>query len=195
MLDIAGITPYKEDAFVIMGMNKSIVRAHLKKQEDNARSFANFTKGWMDVEAVEGWGRARLDTERAKFSYVQSSAADGTYVYTATVPDNKNKTKFIISKIMMSDWMLSAEYTPKANLKEGRTLGELYVTGMAYENGKLYAVSKNFNTLLVIDEPTQTVEAAYSLPAELTDVRGLIKTADSFEVVDHNKLITLKLAS
>ena len=138
-------------------------------------------------------GRARIHPERAYYSYIHSPATDGRYVFTALLPDNKNKKTFVISKALMADWMLSAEFVPTADLKDGRTLGELYVTGMVYEDGKLYAVSKNFNTLIVIDVATEEVTAAYGLPSNLTDIRGLVKKGNQFEVVDHNKIVTLTL--
>ena len=158
----------------------------------DVKNWGNFTAGRTQVEHVGGLGRARVGTERAKFSYVHSAASDGRYVYTATVPDNRNKKTFVISKALMSDWMLSGEFVPSADLKEGRTLGELYVTGMVYENGSLFAVSKNHNVLVEIDVAAEKVVNAWSIPAELTDVRGLVKTGDTFEVVDTNRIVTLK---
>ena len=193
VLDIVGITPYKDDAFVLMGTNKSLLRARLNPNADDVKGWANFVEGRTQVEAVGGLGRARIDTERAKYSYIHSSATDGRYIFTATVPDNRNHKTFVISKALMADWTLSAEFVPGADLKDGRTLGELYVTGMVYEDGKLYAVSKNFNTLLVIDIAAEEVTAAYAIPAELTDIRGLVKKGNQFEVVDHNKIVTLTL--
>lgn len=193
VLDIVGITPYKDDAFVLMGTNKSLLRARLNPNADDVKGWANFVEGRTQVEAVGGLGRARIDTERAKYSYIHSSATDGRYIFTATVPDNRNHKTFVISKALMADWTLSVEFVPGADLKDGRTLGELYVTGMVYEDGKLYAVSKNFNTLLVIDIAAEEVTAAYAIPAELTDIRGLVKKGNQFEVVDHNKIVTLTL--
>ena len=193
VLDIVGITPYQDDAFVLMGTNKSLLRARLNPNADDVKGWANFVEGRTQVEAVGGLGRARIDTERAKYSYIHSSATDGRYIFTATVPDNRNHKTFVISKALMADWTLSAEFVPVADLKDGRTLGELYVTGMVYEDGKLYAVSKNFNTLLVIDIAAEEVTAAYAIPAELTDIRGLVKKGNQFEVVDHNKIVTLTL--
>lgn len=141
-----------------------------------------------------GLGRARIDTTRGQLSYIHASATDGRYIFTATVPDNKNKTKFVISKTLMADRTLSGEFEPVAEaLKDGRKLDELYVTGMVYENGKLYAVSKNFNTLIVIDIASESIEAAYGLPTELTDIRGLVKKGNTFEVVDHNRIVTLQM--
>ena len=192
VLDLVAITPYKDDAFILMGSNKSLLRARLNPNGDDVKNWGNFTAGRTQVEHVGGLGRARVGTERAKFSYVHSAASDGRYVYTATVPDNRNKKTFVISKALMSDWMLSGEFVPSADLKEGRTLGELYVTGMVYENGSLFAVSKNHNVLVEIDVAAEKVVNAWSIPAELTDVRGLVKTGDTFEVVDTNRIVTLK---
>ena len=63
---------------------------------------------------------------------------------------------------------------------------------MVYENGSLFAVSKNHNVLVEIDVAAEKVVNAWSIPAELTDVRGLVKTGDTFEVVDTNRIVTLK---
>ncbi|MBS5492771.1 MAG: disulfide bond formation protein B [Sutterella wadsworthensis] len=192
VLDLVGIVPFKDDAFVLMGSNKSLLRARLNPNADDVKGWGNFTAGRTEVEHVGGLGRARIDTERAKFSYIHSAAADGRYVYTATVPDNKNHTKLVISKAMMADWTLSAEFMPAADLKKDRTLGELYITGMVYENGKLYAVSKNHNVIVEIDIAQEKITNAWGFPADLTDVRGLVKNGDTFEVVDNNRLVTLK---
>lgn len=193
VLDIVGITAYKDDAFVLMGSNKSLLRARWNAKADEVKGWANFTQGGGTVEHVGGLGRARIDTERAKFSYVHSSATDGKYVYLATVPDNKNKRKFVVSKALMADWTLSAEFEPSAVLKDKRSLGELYVTGLVYEDGKLYAVSKNHNVLVAIDIAREAVVDAWGLPAELTDIRGLVKKGDVFEVLDHNNVVSLRL--
>ena len=110
----------------------------------------------------------------------------------ATVPDNKNKKQFVISKALMKDWMLSGEFVPTAEmLKKDRSLGELYVTGMVYEDGKLYAVSKNWNVLVVIDVAQEAVVEAWGLPEELTDIRGLVKDGSTFEVIDANRVVKL----
>lgn len=61
----------------------------------------------------------------------------------------------------------SGEFTPSANQKEGRSLDELYVTGMAAANGKLYAVSKNFNVIVEIDPVAESVIKTFALLADL----------------------------
>lgn len=192
VLDLVGVTPLNDDAYVLMGSNKSILRIRQNPQADDVKGWANFTAGRDHVEAVGGFGRARIGTERAKMFYIHSSATDGRYIYTATVPDNKNKKTFVISKALQSDWVLSGEFTPAAPmLKKDRSLGELYVTGMVWEDGKLYAVSKNWNVLITIDVANEAVESVLGLPAGLTDIRGLVKKGDTFEVLDANRIVTL----
>ena len=94
----------------------------------------------------------------------------------------------------MDNWTLSVEFEPAAaGLKDSRKLGELYVTGMVYEKGKLYAVSKNFNMLIVINIASESIEVAYGLQADLTNLRGFVKKGNTFEVLDHNRIVTLQL--
>ena len=45
-------TEYKGDAYVIMGTNKSLLRARLNPQADDFKGWANFTVGREQVEAV-----------------------------------------------------------------------------------------------------------------------------------------------
>lgn len=191
VLDLVGMTPYK-DGILLMADNKSFLKVRENPNADDVKGWPNFKSGRDWIEAMEGIGRGRIDTNRAKYSYVMSSATDGKYVYLATVPDNLNKTKLVISKALQSDFMTSAEFEPIAKaLKQGRSLGELYITGMVYDDGKLYAVSKNFNVLLVIDPSSEEVTNVYALPASLTDIRGLVKVGSDFQVVNDNKLVTL----
>lgn len=112
----------------------------------------------------------------------------------ATVPNNRDHKTFVISKqLMMKDMVTSGEFTPKTSLlKDGRSLGELYLTGMAVYEGKLYAVSKNYNCIFEIDPQSEVIEKAFALPESLNDVRGLIVDKDGFKVLNHNVLITLK---
>ena len=63
---------------------------------------------------------------------------------------------------------------------------------MVYEDGRLYAVSKNWNVLVVINIADESVEAAWGLPADLTDVRGLVKEGGRFQVIDANRVVTLE---
>lgn len=190
VLDIVGITPYK-DGFVLMGMNKSILRARLNPKADDIRGWGNFIKGRDQVEQIGEIGRSRIDTERAKLNYVASSASDGKYLYMATVPDNLKKN-FVISLALEKDMKLSAEWTPEGKIiKKDRNLGDLYVTGMTFEDGSLWAVSKNFNVLVRIDPKAQEIVQAWGLPADLKDVRGLVIKEGKVQVLNENHLVTL----
>ena len=62
-----------------------------------------------------------------------------------------------------------------------------------YEDGKLYAVSKNWNVLVVIDVAQEAVVEAWGLPEELMDIRGLVKDGSTFEVIDANRVVKLKM--
>lgn len=191
VLDVVGITEFGEDSMILMGMNKSLLPVRKNPEADDVAGWANFTAGRTEVEAAAG--RARIGTERAKYSYIHSAATDGKYMYTATVPDNLNQKKLVVSKALQSDWMLSGEFVVgSALLKEGRTLGELYITGLVYEDGRLYGVSKNYNLIVAIDLAKEEIVEAMTIPAEFTDVRGLVKKGGAFEVVDGNRIVTLK---
>lgn len=191
---IVGVMPWKQDKFVLMGSNKTLLRFE-KSYSENPKDqligrYSDFIRGEEQFLAGD---RGRVETVRAKFHHVMSlTAAGDKYAYMATVPNNRNKSQFVIIKLLQKDMKTSGEFTPSANLKEGRSLGELYVTGMAAANGKLYAVSKNFNVIVEIDPVAEAVTKTFALPAELTDVRGLIVTEDGFQVLNDNALVTLK---
>lgn len=190
ILDIVGITPYK-DGFILMGMNKTLLQARLNPKADDIKEWANFPKGRDQVEHMGTTGRFRIATERAKFNYVLSTATDGKYLYMATVPDNLTKN-FVISMALEKDMALSAEWTPEGKiLKKGRSLNDLYVTGMTFEDGSLWAVSKNFNVLVRIDPKAQEIVQAWGLPADLKDVRGLVIKDGKVQVLNENHLVTL----
>ena len=54
--------PYgdKDDAFILMGSNKSLLRARLNPNGDDVKNWGNFTAGRTQVEHVGGLGRARV---------------------------------------------------------------------------------------------------------------------------------------
>lgn len=196
VLDIVGAAAGEGDSVVLMGMNKSLLRVRKNPNGDDVKNWPNFTAGRTEVEAVGGgFGRARVGSPRARFSYVGSLASDEKYIYLATLPDNRNHKKFVVMKALQKDWLLSGEFEPAAKLKDGRSLGELYVTGMVKEGGKLWMASKNYNVIFSIDLATESVADVFGLPADLKDVRGLVKDGDQFEVIDGNRIVTLKPAA
>ena len=190
---IVGIIPWNNGKYILMGSNKSFLRFEKNATKEPDKQligrYSDFVKGGENFLAL---GRGRVDTIRSKFNHVMGSATDGTYNYLATVPNNRDKKSFVISKQLTKDMVTSGEFTPKsALLKEGRSLGELYVTGLAVFDSKLYAVSKNFNCIFEIDLKNETIEKAWALPSTLDDVRGLIVDANGFKVLNRNVLVTL----
>lgn len=187
------IIPTADGKMILMGSNKTFMKFEKSVTNDPDKQlvgrYSDFVKG---EDHFLSSGRGRVDTVRSRYNHVMSAAADSTYNYMATVPNNLNKKTFVISKQLLSDMVTSGEFTPKSPLlKEGRSLGELYVTGMAVYQGKLYAVSKNYNCIFEIDPAKEVIEKAYSMPATLTDARGLIADADGFKVLNNNELVTL----
>ena len=189
-----GLIPWKDGKYLLMGSNKSFLKFEKNVTDDPDKQligrYSDFVKGEDHFLAL---GRGRVDTVRSKFHHVMSAASDGEYNYMATVPNNRDHKTFVISKQFMQDMVTSGEFTPKTNLlKEGRSLGELYVTGLSMYEGKLFAVSKNFNCIFEIDPKDEMIDRAFALPESLDDVRGLIADKDGFKVLNRNVLVTLK---
>ncbi|AJC88395.1 disulfide bond formation protein B [Campylobacter insulaenigrae] len=171
---IVGIIPYLDDKYILMGSNKTFLRFGKNPNADDALQYADFMKGSDKFEGQgKDLGRGRIDTIRAKFNHIASTATDNDFMYVATTPNNKDMKTFVISKISLADRVLSAEFTPKAKLKENKTLGDLYITSMTYKDGKLYALSKNHNVIAVIDLDKEEIVKTISFPENITNARSL----------------------
>ncbi|EAH5484313.1 disulfide bond formation protein B [Campylobacter coli] len=194
---IIGIIPYKENKFLLMGSNKSFLRFAKNPNADEALQYADFVKGNDRFEGQgKDLGRGRLDTVRAKFNHVASMTRDDHYLYLATVPNNKDSKTFVISKISLKDLVLSAEFTPKAELKEGKTLGDLYITSMAFKDDEIYALSKNHNVIAIIDPAKEKVVKTIAFPSSITNARSIFFKDGRIHIFSYqdgvNKLYTLK---
>lgn len=194
---IIGIIPYKENKFLLMGSNKSFLRFAKNPNADEALQYADFVKGNDQFEGQgKDFGRGRLDTVRAKFNHVASMTTDDHYLYLATVPNNKDSKTFVISKISLKDLVLSAEFTPKAELKEGKTLGDLYITSMAFKDDEIYALSKNHNVIAIIDPTKEEVVKTIAFPSSITNARSIFFKDGKIHILSYqdgaNKLYTLK---
>lgn len=194
---IIGIIPYKDDKFILMGSNKTYLRFKKNPQADETLQYAQFITGADKFEGIgEDLGRGRLDTIRSKFHHVGSIATDNKYLYLATVPNNKNQKSFVISKFSLADRMLSGEFTPRAELKEGENLGNLYITSMAYKDGYLYALSKNHNIIVVIDPAKEEVVRTMAFPNSIRNARSLFFKDGQMFILSYednaNKIYALK---
>lgn len=193
---IIGIIPYMQDKFILMGSNKTFLRFAKNPKADETLQYADFIKGADKFEGQgENLGRARLDTVRSKFHHIASITRDEGYFYLATVPNNKDAKSFVISKFSLKDRMLSGEFTPKAALKEGRSLGDLYITSMTQKDGLLYALSKNHNVIALIDPIKEELVKAIAYPSTITNARSIFFKEGKMHILSYqdgaNKLYTL----
>jgi disulfide bond formation protein DsbB len=131
--------------------------------------------------------------------YVMSLAFDaaGKSLYTVTVPNNKVK-RLVVSRFDRRDLTLSEEFTPRIAPDSGitfrpkRSLDDLYVVGAAIADGRMYALSAAYSTLLTIDLATRAVVAAHAIPG-LVKPTGVAIKGDVFYVVDESGSLTTVL--
>jgi len=167
------------DAQTVMAIaeNKSFVLLQTDDHADAASNFRYFlvpTTQWRELQL------GRFSTVRARMMYVRSLAYDAgsDSLLTVAVP-NRQTPKLVVSRFERGDLTLSEEFepglAPGAGLKlatPGRSLGEYYVSGAAVADGRLYALSAAYDTLLVIDLAARQVVGAYAIPG-LEQPRGL----------------------
>jgi disulfide bond formation protein DsbB len=191
---IAGSAFLDDSALIAVGHNKSYV---VLRPSDTASADANF-RYFLDArDQFDEVSRGRFGTVRARLLYVQSAAYDAisNSVYTATVPNNRVQ-RLVLSRFDRRDLTLSEEFTPTLaagaglTLAADRTLEECYITGMAVADGRLYALSAAWGTLLTIDLATRQVVAAHTIPG-LTRPTGLAVRGDDLYVVDDSGTLTV----
>lgn len=196
---IVGVIALPDHRYMLMGSNKTYLRFQKNSNADKNLQYADFIQGADQFEGQghEGLGRGRFFTIRAKLNHALSLAIGDKYIYTATVPNNQDQKNFIISAFLQSDLKLSREFTPHANLKENRNLGNLYITAMQFNDHKLYALSKNFNIIAVINPDDEKIIKTISYPSNITNARGfLIQEDGSIAILSYqdgkNMLFILK---
>lgn len=155
------------DTLAVMSNNKSYVLLRPDPKADAKLEWRHFlaTDGTMTELR-----RARFATLRARQLYVLALAYDSAAheFITVGVP-NPRHHDLVVSRFDRSDYLLSSEFLPRlgAGLMPAdstRGLGDYVVTGAAVADGKLYAISAAYSTLLVIDLQSRTVSGAYAVP-------------------------------
>jgi disulfide bond formation protein DsbB len=133
--------------------------------------------------AVSELRRSRFATVRARQMYVSSLAydPDAGELITVTVPSPRHR-RMVVSRFDARDFMLSSEFMPRLApgvtfVGDGRSLAEYAVTGTEVVDGKLYAMSAAYSTLLVMDLDSKTVTGAYGVTGVLDPV-GLASRGD-----------------
>jgi disulfide bond formation protein DsbB len=180
---------------IALGENKSYVILRENDKTDGAANFRYFLESFDKFDEVS---RSRLTTVRAKMMYVMSMAFDpGTAsIYTATVPNAKVK-RFVVSRFDRRDMTLSEEFTPALAPGSGLafkdkkgSLDSFFVTGAAFDGGRLYALSAAFNTLVTIDPAARTVVAAHVIPG-LARPAGIAIKGNELYVVSETGAVTM----
>jgi DNA-binding beta-propeller fold protein YncE len=135
---------------------------------------------------------------RAKMMYVMSMAFDpaSASIYTVTVPNAKVK-RFVVSRFDRRDMTLSEEFTPAFAPGSGLafkdkkgSLDQFFVTGAAFDGGRLYALSASYSTLLTIDPATRSLVAAHVVPG-LARPAGIAIKGNELYVVSENGAVTV----
>jgi len=166
-----------------VGENKSYV---VLRENDRADAGKNFRFFLESFDKFDELSRSRLGTVRARMMYTMSAAFDPATdsVYTVTVPNTRVK-RLVVSRFDRRDLTLSEEFVPALSPGSGlrfagekRSLDELYVTGATIADGRMYAISAAYSTLLTIDLATHSVVAAHAIPGLDRPVGTAVKGDD-----------------
>ena len=164
------------------------VAAPLRGFRTSADADANFRYFLESFDRFSEKSRSRFGTVRARMMYTMSAAYDPSNksTFTVTVPNSKVK-RLVVSRFG-DDYTLSEEYSPALAPDSGlklaarRKLDEFYVTGAGVADGRLYAISAAYNTLLTIDLEKRAIVAAHAIPG-LTRPVGLAIRGGEFVIV------------
>lgn len=167
------LTPFAGAAFLggdtlaVVSTNKSWVLLRPDPEADPAREWRRFREADGGVTELV---RGRFATVRARQQYVLSLAFDpaAQEFITVSVPTARHR-RLVVSKFARADRMLASEFLlrPREGLAlagSERSLAEYVVTGAAVADGRLYAISAAYSTLLVVDLRDGILSAAYAVP-------------------------------
>ena len=155
------------DTLAVLSTNKSWALLRPDARAEERAEWRHFLSSDGQVAEV---GLGRFQTVRAHQMYALALAFDpaAQELITVSVP-NPRHHQLVVSRFARRDMTLSSEFQPQrvpALTLAGptRTLADYVVTGAVVADGRLYAVSAAYSTLLVMDLKTQTLQAAYAVP-------------------------------
>ncbi len=176
---------------IALSQNKTIWGNELKDPSkiDPWMQWRIFREATPKVAPVWGVDRPWLSTARARMNFVTTGTYDPTTnsLHLITVPNNKDK-RTIVSSFDMNDRQVFQEKNLKASskksLKEGRKALDYYITASSFKDGKIYAISKNYKSLLVIDPQSVEIEKVYGLPKEVKDPASMTVVDGKIKILD-----------
>lgn len=181
--------------------NKTLWAVERTNKVDDFKDWNTFRESTKNLKT--SWYRDRpvVNTVRAKKAYVLSIAAnaDEGEFYFMTAPNNVTK-KTILVTVDANDLLPTAEKVLKPSkglkLKADRNLNDYYVTGMAKVGDKLFAYSRQYNTMLIVNPRNAEVVDAYAMP-ELSDAHSMTVVDDKLMMLgrqgDKDVVYTLTL--
>ncbi len=185
----AGVAFLDQRTVMALGENKSYV---VLREDDQADADRNFRYFLESADRFEELLRSRLSTVRARMMYVSSLAFDpvADALYTVTVP-NASAKGMVVSRFDRRDLTLSEEFLPRLAPESGlqfsstkRSLDELYVTGTVIADGRMYAISASYGTLLTIDLAAHSIVEAHAIHDLLRPTGLALRHGDLYIVSD-----------
>lgn len=130
-----------------------------------------------------------LGTSRARSAFILSVAMDhNSGLYSVVSVPSPNSPDIVVSQFA-DDHGLSKEnvldVSAGVSLRDGAELSDYYPVGSDIADGKMYILSRNYQTLLVVDMDTVEVVEAWELP-EIGDYHGIAVTDDAMFVLSHD---------
>ncbi len=182
------------DTLAVVGDNKSWVLLLPDPKADDDSMWKRFRETDGGVTELD---RGRFATVRARLQYVRSLAFDpaAQEFVTVSVPSARQR-RLVVSRFARADMTLASEFRPGlgaglALAGRTRSLAEYLVVAAAVADGKLYAVSASFSTLLVIDLAARAVTAAYALPGLVRPVGIAVRGARLLVVMGDGRIAVL----
>lgn len=172
---LAGAAVLGQDTLAVLCTNKSYVLLRPNPDADPDREWRHFLETDGTVTEL---ARSRFATVRARLMYALSLAYDPAddELVTVSVPSERHP-RLVVSRFDRRDFVLASEFEPRRGpglelAGPERGLAEYVVTGAAVADGRLYAISAAYSTLLVMDLESEVVTGAYAVPG-LTEPVGL----------------------
>ncbi len=174
---------------MILGSNKTLVGIEKTDEPiDPVFQWKVFRDTTGGIAPVTGRSRINMRTVRAKWAHVDALAIGDGNLYAISVP-NKTSKKAVLLRFSTKDWQITGEFpleaSPDLQLKPNRNVSDYYVTGLAWKDGKLYAISPRYHSLLVVDPNNGQVEKVYELSG-LIEPRSAFFKDEELYVLDYN---------